>query len=84
MAEFNHKIQSAIDDGDDAEGQIEDREFLVGFDEYRLVGKLPKKQLNAAIRNVVENALRGKWDFERDILGCVKTYLPNVRLKTIE
>lgn len=81
---FNRRVEAAIDEAEDAEDQIKDRELFASDDEYRVVGKFPKKQMDAVKKEIIEKALQGRWSFERDILACIETHLPDVRLRVVD
>ena len=79
-----HPIETAIDEIENAIDELREREFFVGYDEYKLIGRLSKKQFNALSNEILRQVAAGQWDFDRDILTCIEKYLPDVRMKVIE
>jgi hypothetical protein len=84
LPDLSDRIGTAIFEAEDAESQLQGREFLAGDEWYKLIGRLPQKQLNALKDEIFRTALSESWDFEQNILKCIATHLPDVTLKIIE
>ncbi|MEX2489485.1 MAG: hypothetical protein WD356_08170 [Pseudomonadales bacterium] len=66
-----------MDEGDDAESQVTDKEITAKQGDYKIVGALPNKNLKSLLKEVVERTLADNWNFERDILGLLEQHFPN-------
>ncbi len=81
---FNERVEAAIFEAENAEEEIKERELLVDCDTFRVVGKLPRQQMNCLQKEIIEKVLSNKWEFDRDIIGCIEAHLANVKLKPLD
>ncbi len=84
ISKINNKIENALFDAEDAEEQIKDREIFVKEGDFKIVGKLPKSNMQKLNKEVIENHLQGSWDFERDVLKLIRKHFPDIKLKKDE
>lgn len=84
LLEMNERYRGAILDVENTEDELKERELLVGYDEYRLVGPLPKEGMIALKQEVFNRSLAGSWNLEKQVLDLVSTHLPQVLIKKID
>jgi len=77
-------LESAVMEAEDAVDLIKDRELVLQQGDFRLVGKLPKKQLDILASDVATRALRGAYSEDRDMYDLVQHHLPDVELRDID
>lgn len=79
-----NQMYEAETDAEDVIEQLKERELFVGPVEYKVVGKLPEKQLKKIYTFVFNKYLANDWDIDRDLGDAIKTFLPEIRLKEIK
>jgi hypothetical protein len=79
LAGFNDKLSEAINEADDAEGQIKDR-CLVLDSEYEIIGDWPDNNFKAFREEIVRKYMIDDWDFEDDIRETVKKHFPGAKI----
>lgn len=84
LKKLNSRYSDALMEADNAECEIEERELLIGCDEYKLVGALPKKGLAAIKHEVFRRAIAGEWNQDAMILDLVREHMPKVKIRVVE
>jgi hypothetical protein len=84
ISKINIKLENIFSDLEDAEEQIRDREFSTFDGDFKVVGKLPKKNFKLFSKEILENHIQDNWDFERDIVDLLEKHFPELRLKNYE
>ena len=78
------KIMDAVRAAEDAEYTIRERELVVDQGQYRLMGKMPKAQMNQLRLAVALQEIAGIYAEERDLLPLIQRYLPEVRFRDLD
>jgi len=84
LKKLESRYGDALMEADNAECEIEERELLIGYDEYKLVGALPKKGLAAIKQEVFRRAIAGAWNQDAMILDLVREHMPKVKIRAVE
>jgi hypothetical protein len=84
MDKFNNDLADAEFEAEDIEDQLKDRAIILGNDEFKVVGKLPKNQLLKIRTEIINRYLAGDWDQDKDLKEIILKHLPDLSFKEID
>jgi len=84
MEKLINRLNNAEFESEDIEEQLKDREIMIGSNEFKVVGKLPRNQLIKIRTHIINKFLADEWNSDRDLIKVIEIYLPEVNLKEIE
>jgi len=84
MEVFINRLYDAEFEAEDIEEQLKDREIMIGDDEFKVVGKLPKKQLLNIRTDIISRYLSGEWNSDKELMEIVNRHLPQLELRKID
>ncbi len=84
MDKFITKLSDAEFEAEDIEEQLKDREIILGNDEFKVVGKLPKSQLLKIRTEIINRYLTGDWNPDKELKEIILKHLPDLTFKEID
>lgn len=81
---LNHKMEEALDEIEEAESQLEDKEIYTDNGGFKIVGTINKTSLKNIKEAILHKTIVSSWNFERDIEEMIIKHCPKVKLKEID
>lgn len=84
LQKLNDRYCGALLVAENTEDELVERNLFIGYDEFRLVGTLPKRGMVALKQAVFDKSLADSWNFDEQILAMLAEHMPSVRVKQIK
>lgn len=78
------KLESAIDEIDEIEGQLEEKELSINTGDFKVIGSLSKINKKDFFNDVFKMIIDENWNFDNDIIDYLEKHFPKIKFKEID